>query len=45
MNDLLKNSPVVPMQKEITTSYAACKEKEITLHDGSVIHLHKAGKD
>lgn len=31
----------VPMRKEITTSYAAGKEKEITLHDGSVIHLHK----
>lgn len=35
----------VPMRKEITTSYAAGKDKEITLHDGSVIHLHKAGKD
>ena len=35
----------VPMRKEITTSYAAGKEKEITLHDGSVIHLHKTGED
>lgn len=31
----------VPMRKEITASYTAGKEKEITLHDGSVIHLHK----
>lgn len=31
----------VPMRKEITTSYAPGKVKEITLHDGSVIHLHK----
>jgi 2-oxoglutarate/2-oxoacid ferredoxin oxidoreductase subunit beta len=31
----------VPMRDEITTSYDAGKEKEITLHDGSVIHLHK----
>lgn len=35
----------VPMREEITASYEAGKEKEITLHDGSVIHLHKAGGD
>jgi 2-oxoglutarate/2-oxoacid ferredoxin oxidoreductase subunit beta len=35
----------VPMRQEITTSYAAGKEEEITLHDGSVIHLHKTGED
>ena len=35
----------VPMRKEITTSYGAGREKEITLHDGSVIHLHKTGND
>jgi 2-oxoglutarate ferredoxin oxidoreductase subunit beta len=33
----------VPMREEITASYAPGKEKEITLHDGSVIHLHKTG--
>ena len=33
----------VPMREEITTSYSAGKDKEITLHDGSVIHLHKTG--
>ncbi len=33
----------VPMREEITTSYDAGKEKEITLHDGSVIRLHKTG--
>lgn len=31
----------VPMREEITTSYGAGQEKEITLHDGSVVHLHK----
>ena len=35
----------VPMREEITASYAAGKEKEITLHDGSAIHLHKTGQD
>jgi len=35
----------VPMREEITTSYDPGKEKEITLHDGSVIHLHKTGND
>ncbi len=35
----------VPMKQEITTSYAAGKEKEITLHDGSVIRLHKTGNN
>lgn len=35
----------VPMRKEITTSYEAGKEKEITLHDGSVIHLHKTSEN
>ena len=33
------------MRKEITASYAAGKEKEITLHDGSVIHLHKTSQN
>ena len=33
----------VPMREEITASYSAGKDKEITLHDGSVIHLHKTG--
>lgn len=31
----------VPMREEITTSYDAGKNKEITMHDGSVLHLHK----
>ncbi|MGI9251871.1 MAG: 2-oxoacid:ferredoxin oxidoreductase subunit beta [Pseudohongiellaceae bacterium] len=33
----------VPMREEITTSYEPGKDTEITLHDGSVIHLHKTG--
>lgn len=35
----------VPMREEITTSYPAGGEKEITLHDGSAIHLHKTGEN
>jgi len=31
----------VPMRQEITANYAPGFSKEITLHDGSVIHLHK----
>ena len=31
----------VPMRKEITTSYGAGTSQEVTLHDGSVVHLHK----
>jgi 2-oxoglutarate ferredoxin oxidoreductase subunit beta len=31
----------VPMREEITTSYEEGEDKEITLHDGSAIHLHK----
>lgn len=32
----------VPMEQEITTQYEPGTTDEITLHDGSVIHLHKA---
>ena len=35
----------VPMREEITTIYSAGKEKEITLHDGSVIHLQKTSSN
>ena len=31
----------VPMEKEITTNYDPGTTQEVTLHDGSVIHLHK----
>jgi len=31
----------VPMKKEITTDYSHGSSKEITLHDGSVVHLRK----
>lgn len=31
----------VPMQQEITTSYAEGSSQDVTMHDGSVIHLHK----
>lgn len=32
----------VPMKDEITTSYKPGTSQEVTLHDGSVVHLHKA---
>jgi 2-oxoglutarate ferredoxin oxidoreductase subunit beta len=32
----------VPMKEEITTSYQAGTSQEVTMHDGSVIHIHKA---
>jgi len=32
----------VPMQEEITVDYDPGSTEEVTLHDGSVIHLHKA---
>lgn len=35
----------VPMRKEIRTSYSPGQNKEITLHDGSVIHLHKTSSN
>ena len=31
----------VPMRQEITTSYKAGSTHEVTMHDGSVLHLHK----
>ncbi|MFT4826312.1 MAG: 2-oxoglutarate ferredoxin oxidoreductase subunit beta [Halioglobus sp.] len=31
----------VPMREEITTSYTAGSTHEVTMHDGSVLHLHK----
>lgn len=31
----------VPMREEITTTYAADSSHEVTMHDGSVIHLRK----
>lgn len=33
----------VPMREEIRTQYSEGTSKSVTLHDGSVIHLHKAG--
>jgi 2-oxoglutarate ferredoxin oxidoreductase subunit beta len=34
----------VPMRQEITTSYRSGSTHEVTMHDGSVIHLHKMSK-
>lgn len=34
-----------PMMKEITTSYEAGSINDLTMHDGSVIRLHKLAKD
>lgn len=35
----------VPMREEITTSYAPGFSQEVTMHDGSVLHLHKLSED
>src|SRR3954470_3109819 len=35
----------VPIQREILTSYEAGSIQELTMHDGSQIHLHKLQKD
>ena len=35
----------VPMQKEITTAYEPGSSHEVTLHDGSSIHLYKMDED
>ncbi len=35
----------VPMREEIRTQYDAGASQAVTLHDGSVIHLRKAGTD
>lgn len=45
--DHLDAMPVdfVPMREEIRTQYEAGTSQGVTLHDGSVIHLHKAAAD
>lgn len=35
----------VPMKEEITTDYSPGQCAEVTLHDGSVVHLHKADEN
>ncbi|HEY7776302.1 MAG TPA: thiamine pyrophosphate-dependent enzyme, partial [Kineobactrum sp.] len=35
----------VPMREEITTSYVAGKTHEVTMHDGSVLHLEKLSEN
>jgi 2-oxoglutarate/2-oxoacid ferredoxin oxidoreductase subunit beta len=35
----------VPMMREITASYEAGSIEELTMHDGTAIHLHKLAKD
>ncbi|MEQ9462907.1 MAG: 2-oxoacid:ferredoxin oxidoreductase subunit beta [Haliea sp.] len=35
----------VPMRDEITASYVAGRTQEVTLHDGSVLHLEKLAED
>ena len=45
--DNLDAMPVdfVPMREEIRTQYDPGQTQVVTLHDGSVIHLHKASSD
>jgi len=35
----------VPIEREIVTTYEAGSVQELTMHDGSAIHLHKLQKD
>lgn len=35
----------VPMKQEITASYDSGSSEEVTLHDGSVVHLYKQDED
>jgi 2-oxoglutarate ferredoxin oxidoreductase subunit beta len=35
----------VPLEREILTTYEAGSVEELTMHDGSTIHLHKLAKD
>jgi 2-oxoglutarate ferredoxin oxidoreductase subunit beta len=35
----------VPMKEEIIASYEPDSTQDVTLHDGSVIHLHKLAED
>lgn len=35
----------VPMKEELTAHYEPGSTKEITLHDGSVVHMHKLNRD
>jgi 2-oxoglutarate ferredoxin oxidoreductase subunit beta len=35
----------IPVREEITTDYNPGETSEVTLHDGSIIHLHKASTD
>ncbi|GAB3277210.1 2-oxoacid:ferredoxin oxidoreductase subunit beta [Parahaliea aestuarii] len=35
----------VPMREEITTSYPPGQSQEVTMHDGSVLHLHKVSEE
>lgn len=35
----------VPMKEEIKTSYHSGTSREVTLHDGSVVHLHKGDEN
>jgi 2-oxoglutarate ferredoxin oxidoreductase subunit beta len=35
----------VPLMREITTNYEAGSVNDLTMHDGSIIRLHKLAKD
>lgn len=44
-NEALNRADFVPMKEEIVTQYAPGSSKEVCLHDGSVLHLHKLAED
>jgi len=43
--DITGTIDFVPIEREIVTTYEAGSVQELTMHDGSAIHLHKLQKD
>ena len=43
--EVLGTVDFVPLEREILTSYEAGSIQELSMHDGSQIHLHKLQKD
>ncbi len=44
-NAVMNRMDFIPLQDEITTEYAAGTSSQVSLHDGSVMHLQKLAED
>ena len=44
-NAIMNRPDFVPFQEEITVSYEAGESRNVTLHDGGVVRLHKLAED